>query len=199
MITKTDYALAALVGFLTGIFAIPVVLNLGLPNKTILLLLPVVVPILFALGVWLGGLLARFVPIVTQLSKFVTVGFSNTAIDFGILNLLSMATGFTEGFIIGGVNVPGFLAASLNSYFWNKFWVFRKVDEQGIFHDFPKFFGITLVGVFINGAIVVFLTTYVSPLFGLNPAVWLNLSKALATVFTMVWNFVGYKLVVFRK
>jgi len=199
MITKIDYLIAALIGFLTGIFAIPTVLNLGVRNKLILLLLPWVLAPLWIFGVWLGRFLSRWVSFMLQFGKYAAVGFLNTAIDFGILNILSMVTGVTKGFIIGGVNIPGFLVASFNSYLWNKFWVFKKVDERGVFHDFLPFFLVTLIGILVNGVIVILLTTYVSPLFGFDAKAWLNLSKVFATAVTFVWNFTGYKFLVFRS
>ena len=132
-----------------------------------------------------------------QFGKFAAVGFLNTAIDFGVLNLLSLTTGITSGYIIGGVNIPGFLAAATNSYFWNKFWVFKKSGEGGVWHDFPRFLAVTVTGVLINGGAVVLLTTFVSPPFGMDGVRWLNISKVFATVITLVWNFFGYKFFVF--
>ena len=39
-ITKRDYAIGALVGFLTGVFAIPVLVNIGVDNKVLLAVVP---------------------------------------------------------------------------------------------------------------------------------------------------------------
>lgn len=197
MITKQDYALAALIGFLVGIFAIPTVINLGIKTYAVLFILPLVMPLAWIFGLWLGGVLSRWLPFMTQLSKFAAVGFLNTAIDFGVLNLLSRITGITAGFFIGGVNVPGFSVAVLNSYFWNKFWVFR--DREGGVEDFFKFIAVTLIGLGINSGIIILVTTYISPSFGLTPERWLNLAKVLATAISMIWNFLGYKFLVFRR
>lgn len=200
MITKQDYAIASLVGFLVGIFAIPTVINLALGGKLLLVLLPLVGAILFTVGMVVGGVLARRISFFTQLSKFAAVGFLNTAIDFGVLNLLSMVTGVTEGFKIGGVNVPGFMVAVVNGYFWNQLWVFRARSEgEGILHDFPKFLAVTVFGLLINSSIVVFLTTYIDPIANVPKETWLNLAKVAATAISMVWNFIGYKFLVFRE
>lgn len=197
--TTQDYLIAGLIGFLSGTFFIPAFLNIGFREYAYLLLaLPWVCAPLFAGGLWLAQYLARWVPFLTQFGKFVVVGFLNTAIDFGTLNAISVFTGFTSGFIIGGVNVPGFTLAVCNAYLWNKFWVFSSANRTGgIFHDLPKFLVVSGSGLLVNSGIVIFLTTFVSVSF-VSPALWLNIAKVMATVFSLVWNFVGYKFIVFR-
>lgn len=222
---RIDYAIAALIGFFVGIFAIPTFLNLGLRRPALLLALPWIASGLWILGIWLGARLGRRIPFVAQFAKFIAVGFLNTAIDFGILNLLSRLSGITAGLVIGGVNLPGFGVAVFNSYLWNKLWVFHPVrsksrydigtavppsaertsngvgdrEPESLFADFPKFFAVTIGGVLINSGIVIGLTTYVAPSFGLGAGAWLNVAKVVATAVTLFWNFAGYKFVVFRS
>lgn len=197
-LNRIDYAIAALIGFLVGVFAIPTLINLAVRERAVLALLPLILPPLWVGGVWLGGALGRYFPFMTQFGKFAAVGLLNTAIDFGTLNLLSVVTGITAGFVIGGVNIPGFSVAAFNSYLWNKFWVFRGRGAVGIFSDFPKFLAVAVAGVLINGTVVVTITL-LPPFAGVNPTAWLNFSKAVATAITFAWNFIGYKFLVFRS
>ena len=196
-ITKQDYAIGALVGFLTGVFAIPVFVNVGVDNKVLLALLPLAVAVGFPAGVWLGGFLARWMPFFAQLGKFAAVGFLNTAIDFGILNLLSSATGITAGLYLGGINVPAVAVALTNSYFWNKYWVFRAGGQTAV-SDLPKFIIVSVGAILVNSGIVAIATGFSAP-GGLGPELWLNATKVLATAASFLWNFVGYKVFVFRK
>ncbi len=200
VIGKIDYLLGALVGFLAGICVIPTAYNLGVHSAAKLLLLPWAVALVFAAGMWVAGVLALRMSFFTQFSKFVAVGFLNTAIDFGMLNLLSRISGVSAGFILGGVNIPGFIVAVSNSYFWNKLWVFQERNRgESLFQDFPKFFAVTAIGLLMNSAIVIAVTTYIPPVSGVSRALWLNLGKAGATVVTLIWNFAGYKFFVFRQ
>jgi len=217
MNTKKDYLVAIVAGFVTAIFLLPSLKNIQIGGVGLKIALPIIVPILWIVGLWLGKFLSRFLVVFYQLAKFAIVGFLNTAIDFGVLNLISILTGLTSGFLIGGVNIPGFILASVNSYFWNKFWVFRRpseallarrslgvagAKEEGAKIDFSDFFTfalVVIVGVFINGGIVVLLTTFVSPLAGLSPERWLNVAKVFATAVYLVWNFLGFKFLVFKK
>lgn len=196
-ITKSDYAIGALVGFLTGVFAIPVLVNIGVDNKVLLALVPLLVAVAFPVGVWLGGFLGRWMPFFAQLGKFAAVGFLNTAIDFGILNLLSSATGITAGLYLGGINVPAVAVALTNSYFWNKYWVFKAGGESTA-SDLPKFIAVSVGAILVNSGIVAIGTGFSAPA-GLSPELWLNATKILATAASFLWNFVGYKIFVFRK
>ena len=198
MVPKTDFFIGGLVGFFAGMFAIPTLMNLGFRNPAILLTLPWVLAIVFVIGILVSGALAKFLPIFSQFGRFVAVGVLNTTIDFGVLNLISAAAGVTAGVVIGGVNVPGFVVAVTNSYFWNKLWVFKQQDTK-LFHDLPQFFAVTAGGVILNSLIVVMLTSFLHPVFGFTPARWLTIAKLCATAFTLVWNFLGYKFIVFRQ
>ncbi|MEK7077180.1 MAG: GtrA family protein [Patescibacteria group bacterium] len=195
-IAKRDYAIGALVGFLTGVFAIPVLVNIGVDNKVLLALMPLLVAIGFFFGVWLGGFLGRWMAFFSQFGKFAAVGFLNTAIDFGLLNLLASATGITAGLYLGGINVPAVMVALTNSYFWNKYWVF-KAGEGSAASDLPKFIAVSVGAILINSGIVAIGTGF-SASFGLSAEAWLNAVKVLATVASFLWNFVGYKIFVFR-
>lgn len=203
MTDKTDYAIGGLIGFFAGIFLIPVLINIGnqghaiLKSYAVLMLAPWVMALAIVFGIWLGKFLARFLPVFDQLSKFGAVGILNTSIDFGILNLFSLITGATAGIKIGGFNVPGQILAIANSYFWNKYWVFSQNGQNHQEQDLVKFLTVTIIGLILNSTLVVIATTYVTPPFGLSGATWLNAAKVFVTLFTLIWNFVGYKFFVF--
>ena len=211
-ISKKDYYIAAIVGALTGIFAIPTLFHLGLRNPFVFLFSIVIISVLWPFGVWLGIFLSRWLPFMAQVGKFAAVGFLNTAIDFGVLNLLSYLSGVTAGFVIGGVNIPGFIVAVSNSYLWNKLWVFKSesgedspaqagppVGDAGLFHDFPIFFAVSAIGLLLNSGMVILITTFVSSPFAVGAEAWLNIAKVVATAVSLIWNFLGFKFLVFKK
>ena len=202
MISKNDYALAGLIGFFAGMFVIPVFYNIGMydirmRDPFFLLALPWAIAIGSLAGMAIAGVLGKKFSFILQFAKFVVVGVLNTAIDFGVLNIISLVTGFTSGFIIGGVNIPGVALALTNAYLWNKLWVFGARDGKGLFHDLPKFLLISGIGVVINSGIVILATSY--PVQSIDAQTWLNVAKIMATGFSLVWNFLGYKFIVFSK
>lgn len=196
-ITKKDYLIGALAGLFTGILALRIftILEINFEFQKEFLLFGI--PVLWAFGVALGGFLGKWVSFFSQFGKFAAVGFLGTAIDFLMLNSISNATGITAGLVVGWINIPGFLIAVSNNYFWNKLWVFKKTGN--IFENFPKFLAITTAGLFINSGIIIFLTTFLGPYFDISSNVWLNVSKVVATGVTLTWNFMGYKFVAFKS
>ena len=113
--------------------------------------------------------------------------------------------------ILGGV----FVGAKIQASFWFYpilvlilaigelfLWRSMKLNNPSIAVKANKqlflFISITIVGILINDGIVALATTYIPRQFGLNPAFWSNLAKAAATGVSLIWNFVGYKLFVFK-
>jgi putative flippase GtrA len=132
-----------------------------------------------------------------QFGKFLTVGALNTGIDFGTLNLLSWLTGIYGGGRLAPINVPGVLLALANSYLLNKHWTFTTPVHPHTGREVGSFVLVSLIGVSLNTALLVALTRFMTPPVGLTPPLWENLAKALATGGTLLWNFVGYKFLVF--
>ncbi len=209
MITKKDYLIGAIVGLCTGLLAAFVFehLHVDFPYQTPILVIGI--PILWALGVWLGKFLSRWFPFFAQFGKFAAVGFLSSAVDFSILNIVSAATGVTAGIVVGWVNVPGFLVATVNGYLWNKLWVFNSrnpVSETSsarlrLFDNFARFLVVTVIGLLINSGVIVVLTTYLAPPVWLTMSAieWLNIAKIIATAVALVWNFIGYRYFAFAK
>lgn len=138
--------------------------------------------------------------LIIQFSKFVLVGVVNTGIDFIILNLLIRITGITTGIGIVVLNSISFTAAVVNSYFMNKYWTFGIKGETTKTVEASKFLLVSLIGLGINNGIVYGITDFISPLFSqIGPVFWVNIAKIVATGVALIWNFIGYKVFVFKK
>ena len=137
--------------------------------------------------------------IIRQFSKFILVGGVNTGIDFLVLNALMYVTGITGGSGIFMLNMISFSVAVVNSYFMNKYWTFQDLRKEGEETKFAQFIAVSLAGAALNSSIVAVFTTLVAPMFGLSPQLWANVGKLLATGASLVWNFIGYKLFVFKR
>lgn len=152
----------------------------------------------------------RLLPLVRQFGKFVIVGIINTGVDFLVLNLEMKLTGITSGGYIFLLNAISFSVATANSYFLNKFWTFQDKGNSNESVKFSQFFAVSFVGILINSTIVYLMTSFIAPFFGISTALailsgknvnqlWANFSKLAATGVSLVWNFIGYKLWVFKK
>ena len=160
--------------------------------------LPIVFPIIFLLGILIGQALSRLFTIISQIVKFLEVGVLNTFIDIGILNLLVWISGVTSGAGLVPLNTISFLCAATNSYYWNKYWTFKK-EGQLKGKEFLQFLIISIIGWGINTGIVVLGTTFLAPVAALSAGAWVNIMKLTATLISMAWNFIGYKFIVFRS
>ncbi|MCG2809773.1 MAG: GtrA family protein, partial [Candidatus Portnoybacteria bacterium] len=107
--------------------------------------------------------------------------------------------GIYSGRYIIILNAISFSVAVINSYFWNKLWIFRAGKTEKQAGEFAQFVAITLVGMALNTTAVYVITTLISPMFGLSAELWANLAKVAATVISLIWNFTGYKFIVFKR
>lgn len=194
---KRDLLISVVVSYGIGLFLIPTLITTNSYSKipSPYLILYVVFPFVIVIGMILAWYLSKKIRILWQIAKFALIGVLNTAIDFGILNFLILVTNITKGASIGLINIPAFSIAVVNSYYWNRRWVFEGAKEG----NFLIFLAITVIGLAVNTFVVIVITTYIPPLFGLSETLWVNVAKVFATGFSMVWNFVGYKLIVFKK
>jgi putative flippase GtrA len=204
-------------------------------------------------------------PIIMQLLRFAAIGVINTALDFIILNFVSKFLEINVGLQLGSINIIGFSAATIQSYFWNRYWAFGSAGnkpgdlyrsffrlllvgglgaigvglvlygaQQGatdLFYllvlvgfvtievllwlsfrlweratgsagvQFVVFLIVSAVGLIINSVILGVGSRWLAgmDLAVLQPDLLKNIAKILATCVSLIWNFLGYKLIVFRK
>ncbi|MFA5086747.1 MAG: bifunctional glycosyltransferase family 2/GtrA family protein [Candidatus Paceibacterota bacterium] len=131
-----------------------------------------------------------------EFTKFLIVGGLNTAIDFGVLNILSVSFNIFSGSMIILFNIISFFAAVANSYFFNKFWTFKKQGNPAM----PELFSFLAVSVAVSAinTIMVYLGTTFFKHIG-SDYFWLNFVKSIAFIVSILLNFIGYKFFVFKK
>jgi putative flippase GtrA len=137
--------------------------------------------------------------IIGQIFRFAVVGGINTAVDWVILFGLTKATGIYEGNGLIPLNTISFTAAVINSYLLNKKWTFKDNDTSNVGKKFSSFLLVSIVGALINTAVLRIVSTNIDPMFDLSQEIWLFVAKAAATGVGLAWNFVGYKLFVFKN
>ena len=196
---KVDLGYSFAISLLVGLFLLPILVSTDLysklPTPLVFIGLFGILPVVTLVGISIAWFIGKKIAILWQFSKFALVGVLNTAIDFGILNLLILLTGITSGLGIIPLNAVSFTTAVINSFFWNKKWVFQSRKDA----NFLTFFAITLIGLLLNSGIVYIITTFVPPVLISSETLWVNMAKVLATGVSLVWNFTGYKLIVFKN
>ncbi len=137
-------------------------------------------------------------PFVPQFMRFFCVGLLNTGIDFGVLNFLIFLTGKSSGIYFPIFKSISFVIAVTNSYFMNKHWTFKS-SEITRENEFFKFFGVNIIGWGINVGVATYIVNYIGAPAGFSPVLWANIGAFSAVAFTLVWNFIGMKFIVFKK
>jgi len=195
---KIDAIISIIIGFLIGVFFFIGLKNIGksFPYSWLLL---IIFPPLALLGMFIASYIGKKLLIIYQAAKWVLVGALNTFIDLGLLNGLIWISGIATGLFFSVFKGISFLVATLNSYFWNKHWTFRKREKVFAPREFSKFLVVTTIGLFINVGIASFVVNIIGPQYGITEKMWANVGALAAVLVAWVWNFLASKFIVFKK
>lgn len=207
--TKRDFHIALIIGGAVGILFQPIISNFsGNIGKLATISLPELRSITFfvflfgaPVALFIFSFLSKFIPVLYQFAKFASIGVLNTTIDLGVFNLMTSLSGLPAEAIKGTVfaifKAVSFLAATTNSFFWNKYWTFGANAKPQAGEVF-KFYLIAIIGGFLNVAVA---TAVRAANFSFIPANTLvNLVAPISGIICVfLWNFIGYKYVVFKK
>ena len=125
--------------------------------------------------------------------RFAIVGGANTALDFLVLFL----------FVNLGVDkiVANYIStttALVFSFFANKSFTFK--DKTGnAKKQFGLFLLVTLAGLWVLQPIIIWLSTTALEQYITNESVLLFVAKLIATVGSLIWNYLLYSRLVFKK
>jgi len=211
-ITQRDYKFAVASGLLIGLLLLPV-LRTAIPNFYLKFALAVVPFFLIAtpVGLRIAFYIGQKIAIIYQIAKFGIIGVGNVLVDLGVLSLITILFSSylkieAKDAMIGAITFyslfksVSFIVANINSYFWNKYWTFNQGAKKQTKSEFLQFFAVSVIGFLINVfvASVVFnmiigsLVTMTGGQLGL-------IGAAAGSIVGLAWNFVGYKLWVFKK
>lgn len=125
--------------------------------------------------------------------RFAVVGGANTALDFIILFALTFAgmDKIAANYISTGLSL-------IFSFFMNKSFTFKhktgNAKKQFIF-----FLVITLIGLWVIQPIVIWISSAALAPYITSEAISLFIAKLIATVASLVWNYILYSRIVFKK
>ena len=132
----------------------------------------------------------------SQEFKFAIIGGFNTLLDFIILFGLT-AIGFNS--IIANIFSTGITFVS--SFILNKQVTFKsqKRTKRELIREMILFTIVTLFGLWVIQSVVIYLASGLLGNFISQENIVLFLAKVIATGFSLIWNFVLYKKVVFTS
>lgn len=125
--------------------------------------------------------------------RFALVGGSNTALDFGIL--------FTLVFFGMDKITANYISTSIAlvaSFFANKSFTFKSTEGNAK-KQFGLFLLITLIGLWVLQPIIITGVAWLLSGSTFPASIVLVIGKLLATVVTLIWNYLLYNRYVFKK
>lgn len=211
-ITQKDYYFSIMAGLLIGLLSLPVLkaANQDMYYKFYLAIVPFFL-LATPLGLRIAFFIGKRIAIIYQIAKFGLIGVLNTLVDIGMLAFLTFLfrayLGISSEKILVGVvtfyslfKAISFIIANINSYVWNKHWTFDQGAKEQTRGEFVQFFAVSVAGFIINVfvASVVF-KTVLGSLVGFSSDQIGLIGAAAGSVAGLAWNFIGYKLWVFKK
>ena len=212
-IAKRDLYFAMFAGFLIGLLFLPVLKNAkpDLYDRFFYTSIPLFL-IATPLGLIIAYEISKKISFIWQLGKFGISGILNVLVDMGVLSLLTFF--FRSNFKIEANNLIfsgitflsfysiyksiSFIIANINSYYWNKYWTFDR-DANQKKSEFIQFFIVSLLGFFINVFVASLTFHLANPSDIAQQGRWELIGAAMGSIVGLVWNFVGYKFIVFKK
>jgi putative flippase GtrA len=171
-------------------------MDAGIYRWTFIILLP----LLSLFGLWVAFLIGKKLLFVFQGAKHILIGIFATVADLKFFEFLSFI--FSLMFLTVNPNISkgvSFLVATSIKYWGNKYWAFEKPEKDGIKKEVAQFLVITAVGLVIDVGSFYYFNKVMGPQFGMSFAFWQKVSVILAAIVSAVWNFLGYKFIVFKK
>lgn len=210
-ITQKDYKFAVAAGLLIGLLMLPILkaANPAIYSKFALAIIPFFL-LATPVGLRIAFFIGQKIAIVYQIAKFGLIGVLNTLVDIGFLALItfifrsyfnidSKAAVFGIITFYSFYKATSFIIANINSYFWNKYWTFEQGGKKQTRSEFVQFFAVSVVGFLINVFIASFVFKIVlGSLTGLSDDQLGLIGAAAGSIAGLAWNFIGYKLWVFK-
>lgn len=135
-------------------------------------------------------------PGVHQAIRFGMVGGVNTVVDLSVLNLLMYLQPLGRaGWLYSVFKTMAFLVAVTNSYLLNRRFTFRS-EKQASTRQLTHYLIVSIVGLLINVGVATAVVTFVPAPAFLLPW-WPSIAALSGIPFGLVWNFLGYRLLVF--
>ena len=186
---KNDIIFSAICGLSVVWVCDDFLIKYGLREYSLVLLF--LLPILSVFGLWLTDLIGRKKIFARQGGKFILAGSFANVVDIKIFQFIFL---FLPNKSV--VKLISFSIATVVKYFSDKHWTFEKHERKDMHKEMGKFFLVAVVGAAMNVVSFYFLTKIKT---GISANLWIELSIILAAIISGLWNFLGYKYIVFKK
>ncbi|MFH1769047.1 MAG: GtrA family protein [Parcubacteria group bacterium] len=198
---KYDILFSIITGATAGIIAWRIIVFIEIPqwNGFSYAWLIFILPIIWIIGLNMGYLFGRVHHTFNQFGRFAVVGLTNSLVDFGYLNILIAYTGIESGEWFSVFKSASFVVANISSYLWNRYWTFGITESGPHKKEYVAYFAVSLLALIVNVTVASVVVNGIGVSFGLNARAWANVGAVSGSAVALIVNFIGYKLLVFKK
>jgi dolichyl-phosphate beta-glucosyltransferase len=132
-----------------------------------------------------------------QFVRYGFMGIYNTLLNIAIFNLFIISSGISKGSWINVFSLISFVLVITQAFFINAYWVFRKKEAIKL-RNYRNFFMVSGLVALVNIGIIHVLVNIIGAPYGLNEQVWANLAMISTVFVSVVCNYIGYKVIVFK-
>ena len=127
-----------------------------------------------------------------RFARFLIVGVTGTALDFGLLSLLKLWGGLPTLL----ANTISYSAGIVNNFTLNRLWTFRDSKNTNFLAQFAQYFVINIFGLMLNN----FLIWVFEPIFAtiISDDLAYLPAKGVASLVAVIFNFLANRYVTFR-
>ena len=134
-----------------------------------------------------------------QFFGYGAVGLLNTALNFICINIGIVLIGTAQGPAFLWMSFAVFTVLVLHSFVWNRSLIFVRDNPRELHREYISFFLVTGFSSLLNLVILHILVDIVGAPHGMSMHLWANVALAITIPVSVVLNFLGYKLFVFRE
>ena len=110
-----------------------------------------------------------------------------------------LVSGVATGWLVVVYKAISFSVAVVNSYFWNKGWVFSDAQKQDQTKEATKFLVASLIGLGFNSVVFAVIKFGGPAVYsGFTATQWVSVATIIASLSAMIFNFILYKIWVFK-
>lgn len=132
-----------------------------------------------------------------KFTRYGLVGMLNMFLSFAIFNFFLWISGITRGIEVTIFSAITFAIVVTHSFFWNKYLVFK---SQGAGRpEYIKFFTVSTTTALVNVGVISLLVNGIGAPRGIDPLLWANIAVLITIPVSVLGNFTGYALLVFRE
>lgn len=137
--------------------------------------------------------------LIRDLFKYGLVGVLNTLVSLALFNALIFATGISTGWPVILFTLAAFAAGITNSFFWSKYWIFKRGKSGRGHSEYWRFFTVTTIMALLGSGFVYMLTTHLPPPYEISGELWANIAILLFFPVSLLGSYFGSRVFVFNE